>query len=83
MDITDQVAVFHLSAQGRRTLKGLVPTGASFEAFVLDMDDRGAWLMIGRKPSEGRGATVPVTLLKWEYVSAVAIELKLGTADSG
>jgi hypothetical protein len=31
---------------------------------------------------EEPGATVPVTLLKWEYVSAVAVELRLGVAQS-
>jgi hypothetical protein len=83
MDITDQIAVFHLSTQGCRALRGLVPRGASFEAFVVDMDELGAWLMIGRKAATGNNATVPVTLLTWEYVSAVAIELSVGSAAAG
>ena len=83
MDIADRLVVLHLSSQGRRALKGLVPRRASFEAFVVDTDSTGAWVLLGPGSSKPASPTVPVMLLKWDYISAIALEVRLGSESGG
>lgn len=77
MDISGKPVLFHLSAQGHQALKGLIPRRASFQALVLGVDTIGAWILIGAKKREQVDQTVPVMLLKWDYVATVAFEFKV------
>ncbi len=77
MNLRDHVAVFHLSAEGQQSLVGLVPEGPSFEALVLEADETGAWIVMGRGVGRKDAPTVPVTLLKWDYIASVAFERKI------
>jgi hypothetical protein len=77
MDISGKPVLFHLSAQGRRTLGSLVPRKKDgFRALIMTMDAVGAWVMFpGAEPS-GPGVSAPVVLLKWEHIAAVVFEIE-------
>lgn len=77
MDLTDNLVTFHLSSEGRQALRGLVPTAPSFEAFVVDMDNVGPWVLLGPRTAASEQPAAPVMLLKWDYISAVALQLRL------
>jgi hypothetical protein len=55
----------------------LIARRASFQAFVLGIDTMGAWILVRAKKGEQADQTVPVMLLKWDYVATVAFEFKL------
>jgi hypothetical protein len=66
-----RIVTFRLSSPGKRELERFFDTG-SFQAFVADADDYGAWLVFdGENPSE----TTPWFLLKWDYVATASVEI--------
>jgi hypothetical protein len=46
-------------------------------------DEVGAWIMAGAGFPPAGVPSVPVTLIKWEYVKSVNYEHLIGGADSG
>jgi hypothetical protein len=74
MDMSGQIVRFYLSAEGRRALKGVMPSRNSFEAWVLDTDELGpvVWTDFERhKRIPGR---LRVMLLKWDYIASMAFD---------
>lgn len=82
MSLANKSARFHLSDVGKEALHGLVPEGDPFEAFVMREDEVGAWIMAGASLPPRGVPSVPVTLIKWEYVKSVTYEHLIGDADS-
>jgi hypothetical protein len=83
MSLANKSALFHLSEAGKDLLRGLVPDGDPFEAFVMREDEIGAWIMAGPGSPPMGVPSVPVTLIKWEYVKSVNYEHLIGGTDSG
>jgi hypothetical protein len=76
MDISGQVVRFFLSAEGRRALKGVVPTRGSFEAFVIAIDEFGpvVWSDFrGRKKVPRR---LRATLFRWDYIASMVFDYR-------
>ncbi len=83
MNLRNKVVWFHLSGNGREALRGLVPDKPSFEAMVMREDEIGAWVMLGASPPPLETPSVPVTLIKWDYIATVTYEHLIGGAGSG
>ena len=82
MDLLSNTVRFHLTAKGRSEFGRLVAKSGSFQALVLGSDAAGAWVLfpgLREIPSSG---TVPVMLVKWEYVSTAVLELQPEAAPS-
>lgn len=71
MEIRGQFIRFFLSPQGSRALKGLVPAKRSFESLVLEEDSLGLLVWPPGKKARLAAQTVPVMLLRWDYVAAM------------
>lgn len=83
MNLRNKLVWFHLSHQGRAALHGLVPDRDSFEALVMREDEVGAWVMLGTGASQPDTPSVPVTLIKWDYIACVTYERLIGGNDLG
>jgi hypothetical protein len=83
MNLTDKYVRFHLSQSGREVLRGLIPDEAPFEALVMHEDEVGAWIMVGPGSSPPDTPSVPVTLIKWDYIESVTYEHLIGGTSSG
>jgi len=83
MSLANKSALFHLSDAGKEILRGLVPEGDPFEAFVMREDRVGAWIMAGVGLPPAGVPSVPVTLIKWEYLKSVNYDHLIDSADSG
>lgn len=66
---------FHLSAEGRKALRGLVPAGGSFQAFVATTSEMGPliWASWG-KAKKQIGEVVPVVLIRWDYIASLSFD---------
>lgn len=82
MSLANKSALFHLSDVGKEALHGLVPGGDPFEAFVMRQDEVGAWIMAGAGSPPRGVPSVPVTLIKWEYVKSVKYDHLISDAGS-
>jgi hypothetical protein len=80
MNLRNKLVWFHLSGDGREALRGLIPDTPSFEALVIRDDEVGAWVMLGAAPPSD-APSVPVTLIKWDYVASVTYEHLIGGTD--
>jgi hypothetical protein len=83
MNLRNKLVWFHLSGDGREALRGLIPDKPSFEALVIREDEVGAWVMLGVGPPSSEAPSVPVTLIKWDYVASVTYEHLIGGAGLG
>jgi hypothetical protein len=83
VSLANKSARFHLSEEGKRVLHGLVPDGDPFEAFVMREDRVGAWIMAGASAPPAGVPSVPVTLIKWDYVESVNYDHLVEGSDSG
>jgi hypothetical protein len=77
MELKDKVVHFHLSQVGTDALAALIGQ-RSFEAFVLDTDTVGAWVMWGASTGGPREPAVPVLLVKWDYIASVGLDVRIG-----
>jgi hypothetical protein len=66
------VVRFRLSPEGEKALEGLVEK--SLQAFVEEVDELGAWILIDRD-DEDNGARTTM-LLKWDYFSTAVLEVQ-------
>lgn len=82
MSLTNKSARFHLSEAGKQALRGLVPEGDPFEAMVMREDGIGAWIVAGVTSPPVGAPSVPVTLVKWEYLRSVNYDHVIGGASS-
>lgn len=75
IDLTSKVVRFHLSAEGRRALKGLVPARGPFEALVLSVGDLGplVWTSVGVLEKQAE-QVVPAMLLRWDYIATMIFD---------
>ena len=83
MRLSNKLVWFHISTGGREALQGLIPDKASFEALVMRADEVGAWIMLGAGSSLVDAPSVPVTLIKWDYIASVTYEHLIGGTDLG
>lgn len=70
MTLAGSKVFFRLTAEGRKALKGLVPANGAFPADVLDEDERGVWVKIGREKQ-----TVRAMLIRWTHFSVAVVEM--------
>ncbi|HYA89753.1 MAG TPA: hypothetical protein VEF54_02915 [archaeon] len=72
MKVAGRVWLIRLTRLGVRALKDVVVVTdeGTFEAYVLDEDDRGIWASPVEFDSGGKGPSV-TTLLKWEYIATM------------
>lgn len=82
MNLRNKYVWFHLSDNGREVLRGLIPDGAPFEALVMREDEVGAWIMVGAGSPPPHTPSVPVTLIKWDYIKSVTFEHLIGGESS-
>jgi len=82
MSLANKSARFHLSEEGKEALRGLVPEGDPFEAMVMREDGVGAWILAGATSPPMGAPSVPVTLIKWEYVRSVNYDHLIGGPSS-
>jgi len=75
MNLGQQPVQFHLSPEGRRALRGLVPNSGSFQAVVVGQEDLGLliWRPLGRLRRLPQ--RVPVMLLRWDYIATMTFHL--------
>jgi hypothetical protein len=76
MDVSGQLVRFHLSAESRRALRGLVPAKGSFTGYVLDTNDLGLLVSPALEGSAGSAGQSAVLLLKWDYVVTVTFDYR-------
>lgn len=75
MDIAGQRALFHLSPSGRQALRNLIPKRTSFPALVVGADQVGAWVILGQVWKNNSRESVPMVLVKWDYIATALIEV--------
>jgi hypothetical protein len=83
MDLRHKLVWLRLSEEGGRALAGLVPEKPSFEAHVLDNDDVGVWVVLGPTAGGEYQPTVPVMLVKWDYISSINFDRPIGSEPGG
>ena len=83
MNLRNKYVRFYLSDTVKEVLRGLIPDQAPFEALVMHQDEVGAWIMVGAGSPPPDAPSVPVTLLKWDYIKSVTNEHLIGGADLG
>jgi hypothetical protein len=83
MNLRNKYVQFYLSDTGKKVLRGLIPDQAPFEAFVMHEDEVGAWITVGAGSPPPDAPSVPVTLIKWDYIKSVTYEHLIGGADLG
>jgi hypothetical protein len=77
-DLNGQIVEFHLSPNGRRALRGLIPAQGPYQAFVVATDDLGPLVHRPVAGSGGEaGADIPVMLLRWDYIATMTFALQI------
>jgi hypothetical protein len=79
MDLSGKAVSLRLTAEGADTLRETLPSGGSFEAFVMDSDAAGVWIQVGDASGEGESLRFPVLLVKWDYIATLFSDYKLPT----
>ena len=74
--ISGRAVLFRLSPEGQNILKGLVPENGSFQAFVVNMDTTGPWILLDSDQEDEENGSLPVMMLKWEYVATATFEYR-------
>lgn len=84
MRLVGEFVTFHLSAEGRESLKDFFPGSGPVRAYVVDENELGVWICTSAKkvrlgPSEEGTAqeVVPVILLKRQYFSTATLDMDL------
>ena len=67
------VVRFRLSPEGEKALEGLVEK--SLQAFVEEVDELGAWVLIDRDEEDAASART-IMLLKWDYFSTAVLDIQ-------
>jgi len=67
------VVRFRLSPEGEKALEGLVEK--SLQAFVEEVDELGAWVLIDRD-DEDPASVRTIMLLKWDYFSTAVLDIQ-------
>jgi len=77
MDLSGRVVSLQLTAEGVGTLREALPDGGPFQAFIMDSDATGVWVLQGNASGEGPSLSFPVVLVKWNYIAALFLDFKL------
>ena len=75
MILQSRLVRFRLSPEGKIALRGLFER-PTFSAFVVSVDDLGAWIDPGSKKPPRVGQASVLMLLKWDYFSTAVIDYK-------
>jgi len=75
MILEGRLTRFRLSPEGKIALKGLFEK-PTFSAFVVSVDELGAWIDIGSKKRVKIGEPGVLVLLKWDYFSTAVLDYK-------
>ena len=73
MILQGRLVRFRLSGEGELALKGLFES-STFSAFVVSVDELGAWVDLGSKKHVTVGAQSALILLKWDYFSTAVVD---------
>jgi hypothetical protein len=76
MDLYGAVSL-RLTAEGAEMLREALPSVGPFEAFVMDSDATGLWILVGDASGEEDSLRFPVLLVKWEYIATLFSNYKL------
>jgi hypothetical protein len=76
MDVSGQLVRFHLSAECRRALRGLLPAKRSFTGYVLDTNDLGLLVSPALEGPAHSAVESAVLLLKWDYVVTITFDYR-------
>jgi hypothetical protein len=71
MELSGKVVSLRLTAEGAGTLREALPGGGALEAFVMDSDAAGLWILVGDASGEGGALRFPVLLVRWDYIAAL------------
>jgi len=82
MTVTGRVASFRLTPQGDQTMAGATPAGRAFDAFVIDADFAGAWIVFPEDVNPGGSGRLSVLLIRWEHVGTFSFDYQLGSEAS-
>jgi len=77
MDLSSRTVRFHLSAEGRKALRGLVPVQGSFQAFVLATGELGP--LVYRSAGRARKQpekVIPAMLIRWDYIATMTFDVE-------
>jgi len=75
IDTSSRVVRFYLSAEGRKSLRGLVPARGSFQAVVIATDQLGALVYRAAGRSGALSSEkIPVMLLRWDYIASMTFD---------
>jgi len=69
--LASNTVLFRLSEEGRQALNDLPLDGDLVKAFVVDEDERGAWIIA----EQAARLDYPVRLLKWEHFLTAMLRL--------
>lgn len=76
MNISVRVASLRLTPQGDQIMEGACPTGRVFDAFVIDTDPTGAWIVFPKDLEPGGSGRLSMLLVRWEHVGAFSFDYK-------
>lgn len=77
MNISGRVASFRLTTQGDQIMEGICPTGRAFDAFVIDTDPIGAWIVLPGDADLESSERLLVLLIRREHVGSFSFDYKL------
>lgn len=77
MELAGRTVRFHLSPEGKRALKGLVPASGSFQALVVATEDLGLLIRKSVERATRDAASVPVMLLRWDYIATMTFDYQV------
>ena len=82
MNLLDRTLRFHLSTEGRKALRGLVPATGSFQARVVSQEELG--LLVNRRSTKVKrlSESVPVMLLRWDNIATMTFDYQPGGAPT-
>ncbi len=69
IDASGRVVEFYLTAEGRKVLRGIVPSRGPFQALVIATDELGPVVLSrARGPREETVEAIPAMLMRWDYI---------------
>ncbi len=72
-DLKGKSIRLRLAAVGRAQFRKLLPNGW-IKSQVLDQDERGLWILAGKKQTGESKMAIPAMLIKWDYIATIAFD---------
>jgi hypothetical protein len=76
MELAGRTVRFHVSPEGRKALRGLVPATGSFQAHVVEQGELGLLVNMQVGKAKALDQNVPVMLLRWDYIATMSFEYR-------